>query len=86
MVVAAKAVGSRLLGAVVNALKENTKVFMFEMTGAKVKGKYVGDSEFLMTNYFRCAQRMAKAFKESSGQEAFSMIVADEIDSIEVTR
>lgn len=65
-------------------MAENIEILFFAPTGADLKGKFVGETEKNITNYFECASRAAEncmIFSKGT-KKVISIIFIDEIDSI----
>jgi len=75
-----------LVKAAVNQLQERSKdvgVLYFTPSPGDLKGKYVGETEKKIEEWFTCASRKAcEAQDECTGKKFISIIFIDEIDSI----
>lgn len=75
-----------LIKAAVNELaKEMSKdvgILFYALTGAELKGKYVGETEKRIVEAWKCASKHACECQESGSKKYVSVIFIDEFDSI----
>jgi len=74
-----------IVKAAVNQLQfedQDVSVLFFPMTGAELKGKYVGETEKRIKEAYMCASQKACDCDRNTGKKNIAIIFIDEIDSI----